>query len=106
MLAGVDGEHGLYTSRHPFQIGCRQFSPHFDGAAVQNRVGLYTTQVHDGLQQANLRGKLLPNTALSEATISSVIEVSRTPVREDWLLTDFFCQSVCTDPLVTVPGVP
>ena len=73
---------------------------------VQNRVGVHTTQAHDGLQQAILRGKLLPNTALSEATISSLIEVSRTPVREDWLLTDFFCQSVCTDPLVTVPGVP
>lgn len=42
----------------------------------------YTAQVHDVLQQAIVRGKLLPNTALSEATISSLIEVSRTPVRE------------------------
>ena len=42
----------------------------------------YTTQVHDVLQTAIVRGKLLPNTALSEATISSLIDVSRTPVRE------------------------
>lgn len=42
----------------------------------------YTKQVHDVLQQAIVRGKLLPKTALSEATISSLIEVSRTPVRE------------------------
>ena len=42
----------------------------------------YTAQVHAVLQQAIVRGKLLPNTALSEATISSLIEVSRTPVRE------------------------
>lgn len=42
----------------------------------------YTNQVHDVLQTAIVRGKLLPNTALSEATISSLINVSRTPVRE------------------------
>ncbi len=42
----------------------------------------YTAQVHAVLQQAIVRGKLLPKTALSEATISSLIEVSRTPVRE------------------------
>ena len=42
----------------------------------------YTTQVHDALQQAILRGTLAPRTALSEATISSLIDVSRTPVRE------------------------
>jgi len=42
----------------------------------------YTSQVHDVLQQAIVRGKLLPRTALSEATISSLIDVSRTPVRE------------------------
>ena len=42
----------------------------------------YTAQVHDVLQTAIVRGKLLPKTALSEATISSLIEVSRTPVRE------------------------
>ncbi|MBB1072837.1 GntR family transcriptional regulator [Rhodoferax sp. 4810] len=42
----------------------------------------YTTQVHDVLQQAIVRGKLLPNTALSEAVIASLIDVSRTPVRE------------------------
>ncbi|MDI1245448.1 MAG: GntR family transcriptional regulator [Rhodoferax sp.] len=42
----------------------------------------YTSQVHDVLQQAIVRGKLLPKTALSEATISSLIDVSRTPVRE------------------------
>ena len=42
----------------------------------------YTAQVHDVLQQAIVRGKLQPKTALSEATISSLIDVSRTPVRE------------------------
>ncbi|HSW06756.1 GntR family transcriptional regulator [Aquabacterium sp.] len=42
----------------------------------------YTAQVHDALQQAILRGTLPPRTALSEATISSLIAVSRTPVRE------------------------
>lgn len=42
----------------------------------------YTTQVHDVLQKAIVRGKLLPKTALSEATIASLIDVSRTPVRE------------------------
>jgi DNA-binding GntR family transcriptional regulator len=42
----------------------------------------YTAQVHDTLQQAILRGVLPPRTALSEATISSLIAVSRTPVRE------------------------
>ena len=42
----------------------------------------YTLQVHDALQQAILRGTLPPRTALSEATISSIIDVSRTPVRE------------------------
>ncbi|HSV45283.1 MAG TPA: GntR family transcriptional regulator [Ramlibacter sp.] len=42
----------------------------------------YTVQVHDVLQQAIVRGKLPPRTALSEATIASLIAVSRTPVRE------------------------
>lgn len=42
----------------------------------------YTTQVHDALQQAIVRGKLPPRTSLSEATIASLIQVSRTPVRE------------------------
>ena len=42
----------------------------------------YTAQVHDALQKAILRGVLPPRTALSEATISSLIAVSRTPVRE------------------------
>lgn len=42
----------------------------------------YTAQVHDVLQQSILRGKIPPRTALSEATISSIINVSRTPVRE------------------------
>lgn len=42
----------------------------------------YTAQVHDVLQQAIVRGRLLPKTALSEATIASLIDVSRTPVRE------------------------
>lgn len=42
----------------------------------------YTAQVHDVLQQAIVRGKLLPKTALSEAAIASLIDVSRTPVRE------------------------
>jgi DNA-binding GntR family transcriptional regulator len=42
----------------------------------------YTAQVHDVLQQSILRGKIAPRTSLSEATISSVLNVSRTPVRE------------------------
>ena len=42
----------------------------------------YTAQVHEVLQQAIVRGKLLPRTALSEAAIASLIDVSRTPVRE------------------------
>jgi DNA-binding GntR family transcriptional regulator len=42
----------------------------------------YTAQVHDALQQAIVRGQLPPRTALSEAAISSLIDVSRTPVRE------------------------
>lgn len=42
----------------------------------------YTAQVHQALRQAILRGTLSPRTALSEATISSLIDVSRTPVRE------------------------
>jgi len=42
----------------------------------------YTSQVHHVLQTAIVRGKLLPKMALSEATISSLIAVSRTPVRE------------------------
>jgi len=42
----------------------------------------YTGQVHDVLQAAIVRGKLLPKTALSEATISLLLGVSRTPVRE------------------------
>ena len=42
----------------------------------------YTAQVHDVLQQAIVRGKLLPRTALSEAAIAALIAVSRTPVRE------------------------
>ncbi|MDR6856166.1 GntR family transcriptional regulator [Variovorax guangxiensis] len=42
----------------------------------------YTGQVHDLLRDAIVRGTLPPRTALSEATISKLIEVSRTPVRE------------------------
>lgn len=42
----------------------------------------YTAQVHDVLQQSILRGRIAPRTALSEATISTVLNVSRTPVRE------------------------
>jgi len=42
----------------------------------------YTAQVHDALQKAIVRGWLPPRTALSEAAISSLIQVSRTPVRE------------------------
>jgi DNA-binding GntR family transcriptional regulator len=42
----------------------------------------YTAQVHDVLQQAIVRGKLPPRTALSEAAIAALIDVSRTPVRE------------------------
>jgi GntR family transcriptional regulator, rspAB operon transcriptional repressor len=60
-----------------------------DGAIVAALAGFrldparsYTAQVHDALQQAILRGALPPRTALSEATISALIDVSRTPVRE------------------------
>ena len=42
----------------------------------------YTAQVHDLLRDAIVRGTLPPRTALSEAAISKLIEVSRTPVRE------------------------
>ncbi|MDM0112824.1 GntR family transcriptional regulator [Variovorax sp. J22R133] len=42
----------------------------------------YTAQVHDVLLRAIVRGTLPPRTALSEATISKLIDVSRTPVRE------------------------
>lgn len=42
----------------------------------------YTSQVHDVLQSAIVRGQLLPKMALSEAAIASLITVSRTPVRE------------------------
>ncbi|CAN7202192.1 MULTISPECIES: GntR family transcriptional regulator [unclassified Variovorax] len=42
----------------------------------------YTAQVHSQLQEAIVRGVLPPRTALSEATISKLIDVSRTPVRE------------------------
>ena len=42
----------------------------------------YTAQVHDALQNAIVRGTLPPRTQLSEAAISSLIAVSRTPVRE------------------------
>lgn len=42
----------------------------------------YTEQVHDLLLRAIVRGTLPPRTALSEATISKLISVSRTPVRE------------------------
>jgi DNA-binding GntR family transcriptional regulator len=42
----------------------------------------YTAQVHGLLQRAIVRGVLPPRTPLSEATIASMIEVSRTPVRE------------------------
>lgn len=42
----------------------------------------YTAQVHQVLQQAIVRGLLAPRTSLSEAAIASLIDVSRTPVRE------------------------
>lgn len=42
----------------------------------------YTAQVHDALQRAIVRGRLLPRTALSEAVIAQTLQVSRTPVRE------------------------
>lgn len=42
----------------------------------------YTEQVHGLLLRAIVRGTLPPRTALSEATISRMINVSRTPVRE------------------------
>jgi DNA-binding GntR family transcriptional regulator len=42
----------------------------------------YTQQVHRWLRDAIVRGSLPPRTALSEATIATTLEVSRTPVRE------------------------
>jgi GntR family transcriptional regulator, rspAB operon transcriptional repressor len=42
----------------------------------------YADQVHELLREAIVRGKLPPRTALSEGTISALIDVSRTPVRE------------------------
>lgn len=42
----------------------------------------YSDQVHGLLLRAIVRGTLPPRTALSEATISKMINVSRTPVRE------------------------
>jgi DNA-binding GntR family transcriptional regulator len=42
----------------------------------------YSDQVHSLLLRAIVRGTLPPRTALSEATISKMINVSRTPVRE------------------------
>ncbi|HSI61199.1 MAG TPA: GntR family transcriptional regulator [Ideonella sp.] len=64
-------------------------SPPADGALAAALAGFqldparsYAAQVHDALQQAILRGALPPRTSLSEATISSLIDVSRTPVRE------------------------
>lgn len=42
----------------------------------------YAAQVHHALQQGILRGKIPPRTALSEAAIASIVNVSRTPVRE------------------------
>jgi DNA-binding GntR family transcriptional regulator len=42
----------------------------------------YTGQVEDALRAAIVRGRLPPGTALSEATISSALGISRTPVRE------------------------
>lgn len=42
----------------------------------------YTQQVHQHLRDAIVRGTLRPRTGLSEATIATTLEVSRTPVRE------------------------
>jgi DNA-binding GntR family transcriptional regulator len=42
----------------------------------------YTGQVEEALRTAIVRGRLPPGTALSEATISSALGISRTPVRE------------------------
>lgn len=42
----------------------------------------YSGQVHSLLLRAIVRGTLPPRTALSEATIAKLINVSRTPVRE------------------------
>jgi DNA-binding GntR family transcriptional regulator len=42
----------------------------------------YTQQVHGALRDAIVRGRLPPRTALSEATIATLLDVSRTPVRE------------------------
>jgi DNA-binding GntR family transcriptional regulator len=42
----------------------------------------YTQQVHNCLRDAIVRGTLPPRTQLSEATIATTLDVSRTPVRE------------------------
>jgi len=46
----------------------------------------YTEQVEHALQAAIVRGRLPPGTALSEAAISSVLGISRTPAREALVL--------------------
>jgi len=73
----------------PAARDARTDAPAVDGALVAALAGFrldparsYTAQVHHALQQAILRGVLPPRTALSEAAISALIEVSRTPVRE------------------------
>jgi DNA-binding GntR family transcriptional regulator len=47
-----------------------------------DRHGSYTVQVETALREAIVRGRLSPGTSLSEATISAVLGLSRTPVRE------------------------
>lgn len=42
----------------------------------------FTQQVHERLRDAIVRGALPPRTTLSEGAIASLIDVSRTPVRE------------------------
>jgi len=47
-----------------------------------DRHSSYTVQVEDALRAAIIRGRLPPGTALSEATISTTLGISRTPARE------------------------
>jgi DNA-binding GntR family transcriptional regulator len=47
-----------------------------------DRHGSYTAQVETALREAIVRGRLSPGASLSEAAISTVLGISRTPVRE------------------------
>jgi DNA-binding GntR family transcriptional regulator len=47
-----------------------------------DRHGSYTAQAEAALREAIVRGRLSPGASLSEAAISAVLGISRTPVRE------------------------